>query len=162
MKMKTNYFKKITTLLISGAIATSFAVAQEAPVNPIDTLASAVEKLQSDATVLNRLKISGYIQTQFQKADTIGSPAAFSGGNFSGLDNRFMVRRGRIKFAYANELSNYVLQFDVTEKGLGIKDAYVNFTDPWTKFFTVTGGVFDRPFGYEISESSSARDTPER
>ena len=27
---------------------------------------------------------------------------------------------------------------------------------------TVTGGVFDRPFGYEISYSSSSRETPER
>jgi hypothetical protein len=161
MKMKTNLLR-LTSLLFAGALSTFAVMAQEATVNPIDTLTGTVEKLQSDVAVMNRLKITGYIQAQYQTADTIGSPAGFSGGNFSGLDNRFMVRRGRIKFAYTNELSNYVLQFDVTEKGLGIKDAYLSLTDPWTKFFTVTGGVFDRPFGYEISYSSSNRETPER
>jgi hypothetical protein len=165
------FSKRLKLLLVMGFVSAGVAISQEAPVNPLDTLTSSVEKIQSDLSIWNRLKITGYIQTQYQKADTIGSPAAFSGGNFSGKDangnaysndNRIMVRRGRIKFAYANELSNYVLQFDVTEKGLGIKDAYLSLTDPWTKFFTVTGGVFDRPFGFEIGYSSSSRETPER
>lgn len=73
-----------------------------------------------------------------------------------------MVRRGRIKFAYDNELTSYVLQVDVTEKGLGLKDAYLAIKDPWKQFVTLTAGVFNRPFGYEITYSSSARETPER
>jgi hypothetical protein len=55
-----------------------------------------------------------------------------------------------------------VVQVDVTEKGVGIKDAYASFTEPWLGALTFTGGVFDRPFGYEISYSSGSRESPER
>lgn len=127
-----------------------------------DTLYPALEKVQSDVSLLNRLKISGYLQAQFQLADTAGIES-FAGGNFpSGVDNRFSVRRGRFKLAYDYSLSQYVIQVDVTEKGVGIKDAYVSFTAPWLKSFALTAGVFDRPFGYEISYSSSLRESPER
>jgi len=153
----------LKSLALSLALAGSSLLATaQSEKSTIDTIPGNVEQLQSAVAVLNRLKISGYIQAQYQKADTIGSPAAFSGGPLIGTDSRFMVRRGRIKFAYTNELSQYVLQFDVTEKGVGIKDAYAAFTDPWTKAFTLTSGAFNRPFGYEIEFSSSNRETPER
>ena len=155
--------KIIKRLSLAGVLAgmTMLTTAQE-NVSALDTLPGNVEQLQSALAVLNKLKVSGYIQSQYQVADTIGGPAGFSGGNFSGTDNRFMIRRGRIKFAFTNELSQYVLQFDVTEKGLGIKDAYIALTDPWTRSFTLTSGAFNRPFGYEIEYSSSSRETPER
>jgi hypothetical protein len=127
-----------------------------------DTLVQAVEKIQSELLLMNRLKITGYIQAQYQKADTAGIES-FAGGNFgANLDNRFTVRRGRFKLAYTNDLSQYVIQVDVTEKGVGIKDAYASFTDPWLQTASFTGGVFDRPFGYEISYSSGNRESPER
>jgi hypothetical protein len=155
-----NYSKKLLlSIILIGCIA--FAKAQETK-SALDTLPANVEQLQSDMNMLNKLKITGFIQAQWQKADTIGSPAAFSGGNFSGTNNRFTVRRGRIKFAYTNDFSLYTLQFEVTEKGLSVKDAFVAFTDPWTKFFTITGGAFNRPFGYEIESSDVTRETPER
>jgi len=157
--MKKIFKAIIFSVLLTGCLA--IANAQE-PLSALDTLPGNVEQLQSNVSLLNRLKISGYIQAQWQMSDTIGSPAAFSAGDFKGTDNRFMIRRGRIKFAYANEWSQYVLQFDVTEKGMGIKDAYASFTEPWTKYFTLTTGAFNRPFGYEIEYSSSSRETPER
>ena len=127
-----------------------------------DTVYPILEKLQSDVSLLSRLKITGYIQSQFQKADTAGIES-FAGGNFpAGIDNRFAVRRGRLKFTYDYAFSQYVLQVEVTEKGVVIKDAYVSFTDPWLNCFAVTAGVMDRPFGYEISYSSSSRESPER
>ena len=80
-----------------------------------DTLYPVVEQVQSDLTVLKKLKVSGYVQAQYQVADTAGI-SSFSGGNFSsGIDNRFTVRRGRLKFAYENELSKAIGQFDITE-----------------------------------------------
>ena len=127
-----------------------------------DTLPMAIERLQSDLSVMSRFKVSGYIQSQFQLADTAGIES-FAGGNFpAGVDNRFSVRRGRFKLAYDHAFSQYVIQVDVTEKGVGIKDAYLSFTEPWLQSFAVTAGVFDRPFGYEISYSSSQRESPER
>ncbi|MFA7419413.1 MAG: hypothetical protein WCZ90_06990 [Melioribacteraceae bacterium] len=120
--------------------------------------------LETKATVdaLKKIKLSGYIQTQFQSAEIDGI-SSFSGGNFSaGIHNRFLVRRGRLKVTYDNDITNYVLQIDATEKGLGLKDAYVLFKEPWLKSFGLKAGVFDRPFGFEISYSSSSREAPER
>lgn len=120
--------------------------------------------LETKATVdaLKKIKLSGYIQAQFQSADIDGVPS-IAGGNFAaGIHNRFMIRRGRLKVAYDNEITNYVLQIDATEKGLGLKDAYVLFKEPWLKSFGLKAGVFDRPFGFEISYSSSSREAPER
>lgn len=125
--------------------------------------------LETKTTVdaLKKIKISGYIQTQFQAADTIGN-SRFPVGNFSGgtfptnVKHRFAVRRGRIKFTYDNTLTQYVLQLDATQNGVGIKDAYITVTEPWLKWVSMTGGIFDRPFGFEISYSSSMRESPER
>lgn len=152
------FFITLFVVLLSGNFT---AQAQEETESP-DTLTQVIDKIQSDLLILNRLKITGYIQAQYQKADTAGIES-FAGGNFGkNLDSRFNVRRGRFKLAYTNELSNYVIQVDVTEKGVGIKDAYASFTEPWLQSLTFTGGVFDRPFGYEISYSSGNRESPER
>jgi phosphate-selective porin len=120
--------------------------------------------LETKSTVdaLKKIKISGYVQTQFQSAENDGV-SSFAGGNFgAGIHNRFMVRRGRIKFTYDNIITNFVLQIDATEKGLGLKDAYVYLTEPWLQTFKLKAGVFDRPFGFEISYSSGNRESPER
>lgn len=120
--------------------------------------------LETKATVdaLKKIKFSGYIQTQVQSTEVDGA-ATFAGGNFaSNMHNRIMVRRGRLKLTYDNDLTNYVLQIDATERGLGLKDAYMLIKEPWLKSFAFKGGVFDRPFGFEIGYSSSARETPER
>ena len=151
----------LLTLLMAPLALTRISAQITEPEKP-DTVYPIIEKLQSDVSLLSRLKISGYIQAQFQKADTAGIES-FAGGNFpANIDNRFAVRRGRVKFAYDYAFSQFVLQMDVTEKGVGIKDAYVSFTDPWVNCFAITAGVMDRPFGYEISYSSSSRESPER
>jgi hypothetical protein len=112
--------------------------------------------------MLKKIKISGYIQSQFQVADGDGI-GSFSGGNFAaGVHSRYQVRRGRVKVNYDNDLTQYVLQIDVTPGGVAIKDAYVSLKEPWTRTFGLTAGVFDRPFGFEISYSSSNREAPER
>ncbi len=129
----------------------------------VDTLNAKIENVKSDLDLLKKLKVSGYIQAQWQLADTAGQLSPFSAGNFPrNSDNRFMIRRGRVKFAYEGKLTQFVLQIDATEKGVSLKDAYVNFKDPWMQMFTVQAGVFNRPFGYEIAYSSSVRESPER
>jgi hypothetical protein len=67
-----------------------------------------------------------------------------------------------MKLTYEEKLASVVFQVDVTEKGVGLKDAYFAVKEPWAKAFTLKGGVFYRPFGYEIGNSSSRRDSPER
>ena len=75
------------------AFATMQTKAQEAE----DTLTPAVARNSFDLEALKRIKVSGYIQAQFQYADSSGQQS-FAGGNFaSGTDKRFALRRGRIK-----------------------------------------------------------------
>ena len=136
--------------------------AQEAQETPLDTLTRAVSKLQEDLAILKKIKISGYIQAQFQVADSAGVPS-FAGGNFgANVDKRFAVRRGRIKFTYDNRLTQYVLQFDANQTDIRTKEAYVKITEPWLQAVSVQLGLFDVPFGYEAPFSSSSLESPER
>src|SRR6478736_5489194 len=68
--------------------------------------------------------VTGYIQPQYQVIQTEGAKS-FGGGDFAPYsDNRFMLRRGRIRFDYArfNEQGmprfQFVFQFDGTDKGV--------------------------------------------
>ena len=135
----------------------------------VDSLMKQVDDNRKAINLMKRLKVSGYIHLQYQHADSAGQPS-FNGGNFApGVDNRFSVRRGRVKVAYTTptnskgiSTSQFVVQFDVTERGTGIKDAYIKLTDPLVGWISLTAGQFNNPFGYEISYSSSSRESPER
>ena len=152
-------FKFIVVVLL--ALALKPALAQEVEGTPTDTLGAAVNKLQGVVELMQRLKVTGYLQVQSQFTDSLGNP--FAGGNFpANTDKRFGVRRGRLKFTYNTLLTSFVAQFDITEKGFATKDIYMVVRDPWTQTASLTAGVFNRPFGYEIAFSSSARESPER
>jgi hypothetical protein len=119
---------------------------------------------------LRKIKFTGYLQTQWRFTDITlpasGAPyeiGRFSGGAFPGnVKNLFAVRRGRIKVAYDNVLTQFVIQIDAIQTGFTTKDAYMMVTEPWLKAFGLQIGIFDRLFGYEISYSSSVREAPER
>jgi hypothetical protein len=152
-------FKLIAIFLL--AITIKPAVAQEVEGTPTDTLGSAVNKLQSIIEQMQHFKITGYVQAQAQFADSAGIKSV-AGGNFDKLnDKRFGVRRGRLKFEYNSTLASFVTQIDITEKGVATKDIYMVVRDPWTHAMSLTGGVFIRPFGYELNYSSSLRESPE-
>lgn len=122
--------------------------------------------LETKATVdkLARLKVSGYIQAQWQHADTNGPAAgAFAGGGFpADADQRLQLRRVRLKTTYDAKTSKYVLELEARPSGVGLKDAEVILAEPWLKTFSLTLGLMDRPFGFEIPYSSSAHEAPER
>ncbi len=154
-----NKLTKIFLLLMLG----SATLAKAQGTQP-DTLPGTVARLASEIEALKRIKITGYIQAQFQYADSSGMNS-YGGGAFpSHTDKRFQVRRGRLKSTYtsANTLTQAVLQLDVTERGLTIKDAYIRVTEPWCKWVSLKVGMFDRPFGFDIGYSSSLRESPER
>jgi hypothetical protein len=156
-----------TTLLM--LIASTAVKAQEPVEQPIDTLTRYTTGIRQELDVLKRIKVSGYIQAQFQVADSAGAKG-YAGGDFApGVDKRFMLRRARLKVQYDSPFndkgfstSQYVFQMDVTERGVVIKDMYAKFTDPWSGWFSLTAGMQNRPFGYEIGYSSSLRESPER
>lgn len=159
--------KKI--LVCSLLSISTLAMAQEVEQTPLEKTQAEVERISTAIDHLSKLKVSGYFQTDWQFGQEksslkVGSPKAESENSFS----RFGIRRGRIKFAYSDfnlfgvTTGSAVMQLDATEKGVGIKDLYFTVADPWTGWFTLTSGLFNRPFGYEIAYSSSARETPER
>lgn len=111
---------------------------------------------------LHDIKITGYLQTQFQVAQSPGI-YSWSGGDFSDNSNsRFMLRRGRLKVDRADKFSSVVFQLDGTQDGVRIMDAFIQFHSPESKALLVTAGLFNRPFGYSIVYSSGYRDFPER
>lgn len=159
------FMKKINLVYLSLIILFSAGFlntnAQEA--KP-DTLLRAIEQLQSDVAWLKNLKISGYIQAQAQFADSLGAKTDMAAGAFpAGSDKRFLIRRGRLKFVYSsNPLSSYAMQIDVSETGVKTKEVFAKFTDPFVNWFSLTAGLQNRPFGYEVEFSSGNLESPER
>lgn len=110
----------------------------------------------------HEIKITGYLQTQFQKAES-GGISSYSGGDFSDKsDNRFMIRRGRIKIDRVDKYSSIVFQLDATQNGVNLMDAFIQLQQPDHDELRLTAGLFNRPFGYSIIYSSGYRDFPER
>lgn len=149
---------KITFLLIGFILLTGTQI-----IKAQETETTQTEKMENEIRALKKFKISGYIQTQFQYGEKDASLKVGSANeNKENGFNRFGIRRGRIKFAYDDKIASVVLQLDLTEKGVAFKDAYLNLKDPWINTNAIRAGIFDRPFGYEISYSSSRRESPER
>ena len=75
------------------------------------------------------IKLSGYLQPQFQAAETKGQ-ITYGGGAFAPNSNaRFMLRRARFLFDYARFSKtstgpsvHFVLQVDATERGVNVRD----------------------------------------
>src|SRR5688572_483378 len=114
------------------------------------------------------LIISGYMQPQFQLAESDGAPS-FAGGQFAPYSkSRFMLRRARVKTDYLLKSGRnfpqalFTFQIDATERGVIVRDMYVRLFEAKKNNISVTAGLFARPFGFEVNLSSNARETPER
>ena len=129
---------------------------------PLDTLARYASQIRQEVDVLKRIKIGGYVQSQFQWVETRGAKSV-AGGDFpSQVDKRFKVRRAEFKTMYDNHVTQIVANIDVTQNGINIKDAYGKITEQKLKAFSLTAGIFNRPFGFEVPYSSGNLETPER
>lgn len=127
-----------------------------------DSLKQSVSEINKTVEVLKRIKVTGWVQAQYQWAEKKGAEN-FDGGNFgANEDQRFMIRRGRVKFTYTQKLSQFVFQLQGTERGVNLVEVFGKVTDPWTKSISLQAGVMNRPFGFEIEQSSQLRESPER
>ncbi len=173
--------KNLFTLLIGFVLFTNNSVAQEVtdaikdsvvatspleqPEAPIDTLTRAVAALMDDNLKAKRLKITGYVQPQYQYIDSAGAQS-FSGGDFkigsSGYFSRFTMRRGRFKFTYTYNNIMLMVNVDARETGLAMRETYAKIIDPKWNMFSLTAGLLQAQFGFELNQSSSERETPER
>ena len=150
-------------LIFCASLFTREIQAQEA--NLISTEKQNQQTFFADSSMnwLRKIKISGYIQADYQYGEEDASlKVGGENENPEKAFNRIGIRRGRIKFTYEERIVSGVFQLDLTENGIKFKDVYLNIKDPWLKTNSLRAGVFDRPFGFEISYSSSLRETPER
>lgn len=112
--------------------------------------------------------ISGYMQPQFQIAESDGAPS-YAGGNFSQFSkSRFMLRRARLKVDYLLKSKEnfpkalFTFQLNATEKEVVVWDMFIKIFESKRNNLAMTMGFFSRPFGFEVNYSSSHRETPER
>ena len=127
-----------------------------------DTVVKTVRRFEN-------LHFSGYMQPQFQAAQSKGIES-FDGGDFGKrASNRFMLRRARVKMDYIlpNKEDNFpqalfTFQFEATERDVNVRDVFLRLYESKGQNLSLTTGLFARPFGYEVNLSSSYRETPER
>ena len=162
--------KKFTlkTGIVILLILQSFAVKSQFLMDMIDTTKEAGKGLLGVYKKFDHLRIGGYIQPQFQLAQSKGIKT-FEGTDFAArVNNRFMLRRSRIRIDYVHFGKEtkpgvqIVFQFDVNERGFTIRDVWGRLFENKWKLFSFTTGMFARFFGYEVNLNSSDRETPER
>jgi phosphate-selective porin len=161
--------KAILTLLLIGLFFSKPLLSQEITETPLDTLTRSVSNLLDENSKSKRLKITGYLQPQYQYIDSAGAPS-YAGGDFATTSgtitspyySRFMMRRGRFKFTYTHENVEYLCNIDATERGLNMRETFVKVSDPWKNVLSITVGLLQDQFGFELTQSSGVRETPER
>ncbi len=128
----------------------------------VDSMGEAFTELKNTVDVLNRMKFSGYLQAQYVNDESTLNE--LTSPNATRNRDQFSIRRARIKFTYqATPNSRFVFQPEITTSGTSIKDAWVEYTEPYTPWKnTLTAGQFNWPFGFEVGFSSSDRELPER
>lgn len=116
----------------------------------------------ADMAKLNQIKFSGYIQARYE-SDEDSTDGVDANGNSTNKDS-FYVRRARVKLtANPTVRTQLVYQADLTND-VTTKDAYLGYImgDNQDVAATFLMGQMKWPFGWEIIESSTVRETPER
>jgi hypothetical protein len=153
--------KRFTLMMFVVLCVSNLVVsAQETTVNEkltevnekVNGLTERMATAESDVHKLTKLKVSGYIQAQYQYFE---NPSIQS-------NNYFSLRRARVKFTYEmTDGVKFVLTPEFLPGNLSVKDAYAVLNDRWTKSFSIWVGKFNRP-NYEVEYSSSSRELAER
>lgn len=155
VKQTNFYFKLLITAIL--LVSVSLLHAKESDTLRLNQLEDRMKNLEKSP-----IKFSGYFQSQWQYGQEDASLKVGAPNTDTADFNRFGIRRGRVKLSYEKEFLSGVFQIDLTEKGLGIKDAYIQLKAPQIGESFLRAGLFNRPFGQEIEYSSSSRESPER
>jgi hypothetical protein len=152
-----------------------------------DALNEQLSPLQEQVDKIAKLKISGYMQVQYEMYNYQDVPVVTPGTpttpakteyfqlkpgtsetnvplatNTVDVTNSFVIRRARVKFTYQPiEGVTFVLQPNFSFSAVTLKDAYVQLNDPWINTFQLWVGQFNRP-DYEVEFSSRDRIILER
>ena len=124
--------------------------------------------VSSEAKLVQQLtegyRVSGYFQAQYENHQD--SEDQLNQDNQLLNKNRFVLRRGRIRIARDWDYAALLLEFDgntVNGPTLGVQKAEVSLVygrSPEKDVYPLvqfTMGIFDLPFGYEITESPKTR-----
>ena len=164
---KTNVIKMKRLLII--IFFSVFSIYGHSQIQTVDSLKEAIDRHEgkinaldervlvneADLGKLNKIKLSGYVQAQWEyyQKDLVKTNEP---------NNTFYIRRARIKFTYeALDGVKFVIQPDFSTGNLSLKDAYAVVNIPKLKDFTLWAGQFNRP-DYEVEYSSSQREVLER
>lgn len=157
-------FKVIVIAL--GLISSTFVFSQEdEKMDTLTVLDQRVTTLEEELVKVKKLKVSGYLQAQWESTQSEGTLRVGQSRDAltePGDMNRFGIRRGRLKTTYEDFGCQGVFELDMNDKSITIKDVYLKVLDPWANVFSLYGGVFNRPFGFEIPYSTGSVETPER
>jgi hypothetical protein len=155
--------------LLALTIITAFSIYGYSQTQEVDSLKEVIDRHEgkinaldervlvneADLSKLNKIKISGYVQAQWE---SYGKDLVKA----NDPNNNFYIRRARIKFTYeALDGVKFVIQPDFSTGNLSLKDAYAVVNIPKLKDFTLWAGQFNRP-DYEVEYSSSQREVLER
>jgi hypothetical protein len=164
-------FRKTFRMLVvlMAALTTTSSVLSQRFLADYDSTLFIRDTLRPFLKRMENLHFSGYIQPQFQVAQSKGA-STFEGGNFlEHSNNRFMIKRARFRLDYilpAKEKdfpkAMFTFQIEATERDVNVRDMFLRVYEPKGNNFFLTMGMFARPFGYEVNLSSSYRETPER
>ncbi len=165
--MPTKFLGVCVTVLLS--VSFSLAVNAQRFLSDYDSTLFIRDTVINTVRRFENLHFSGYMQPQYQIAQRKGIQS-YEGGNFGEhVNNRFMIRRARVKLDYMfwskdNSIPRalFTFQFEATERDLNIRDMFVRVYEPKKQNLSLTMGLFARPFGYEVNLSSAYRETPER
>ncbi len=165
-QLKQGENKALLTFLF--LVILSFSANSQRYLTDIDSSFFIKDTLRPFLKRFENIRISGYMQPQFQVAQSAGA-SSFAGGNFSPLSkSRFMLRRARVKIDYVLPSKQKVpkalfsFQIDATERGVVVRDMFLRLFETKNNALSLTTGLFARPFGYEVNLSSTFRETPER
>ncbi|MBI3946704.1 MAG: hypothetical protein HY321_12345 [Armatimonadetes bacterium] len=119
----------------------------------------AIQTTVSDVKTLKKIKFSGYVQARYENHEGGAGPG-------SGTRNNFTVRRARLKAAASPVAhAGVTLQADFSGTSPSLKDAFVDWfplAAEADQSWVLSAGQMKWPFGYQVVQSSSVRETPER
>ncbi len=151
-------------LVSLSILATSLIAmnAQEVKRSEYQMLQKRTARLEQAVEKQSRLKIGGYLQAETEFGEEFSHLEV--GNIHAKSKNSIGLRRGYFKATYDYKLAKARMILNITERGVGVVESYFQLSSPWKKLSSsyLKMGLFIRPFGYELTYSSSLRESPER
>ena len=135
----------------------------QAQTNELTDLEQRIQNLENNNLLLNRLRVTGHIQSQFSWGEKdanfrIGAPNKNPEKSFS----RVGIREGQLNLFVEEGIVLTHFQVDLTERGIGVRNIFLQLSDPIWGTNALRTGLFMIPFGYDVRYSPVVRGSPER